>query len=479
MLDVAVIGGGVIGCATAYTLSQYKLQVAVLEKENDIATGATRANSAIIHAGYDPEPDTLMAKLNVLGNAMTPQLCEDLQVPFQPVGSLVLAFTDEDMHHVQKLYDRGCANGVPGLEIWDAARVKAEEPHVTEQVKGALYAPSAGIIGPWEFALALGETAAVNGVKFHLNCGVTAIEDKGDHYHIVTENGEFDARYVVNAAGVNSANIHNMVAAPTFTVTPNRGDYFLMDKSESCMANRVLFQCPTALGKGVLVSPTVGGNLIVGPSAVASEDGQAVGTTADGLDIVRKAAAISVPGLNYRGNIRTFAGMRANTDRDDFIIEEAAPRFIDLAGIKSPGLSSAAAIGPYCLELLVKSGLKAEKDPTAVTKRNKVVFHKLSAEEKAEAVKNNPLYGRVICRCETITEGEIVDAIHSPIPPCSVDGVKRRCGAGMGRCQGGFCGPRVVEILSRELGISPMAITKDTAGSYILDTQTKKEGANQ
>ncbi len=477
MLDIAIIGGGIIGCATAFTLSKYNLKIALLEKENDIATGATRANSAIIHAGYDPEPGTLMAKLNVKGNAMTPDLCRDLQVPFEPVGSLVLAFSDEDMVHIQKLYDRGKQNGVPGMEIWDADKVKAEEPHVTDQVKGALYAPSAGIIGPWEFALALGEVAVLNGVQVHLNSKVTAIENKEDHYEMTTDSGVFCAHYVVNAAGVDSDTVHNMVAAPTFTVTPNRGDYYLMDKSEGHMAKRVLFQCPSAVGKGVLVSPTVGGNLIVGPSAVPCDDGAAVGTTATGLAGVQSAAAKSVPGLNYRGNIRTFAGMRANTDRDDFIIQEAAPRFIDLAGIKSPGLSSAAAIGEYCLELLEKAGLRPTAKGNAITTRKKTVFHQLSAEEKAAAVRENPLYGRVICRCETITEGEIVDALHSPIPPCSVDGIKRRCGAGMGRCQGGFCGPRVVEIIAREKGISPMDVLKDTAGSYILDARTKKEAA--
>ncbi len=479
MLDVAIIGGGVIGCATAFTLSKYHLNVALLEKENDIAVGATRANSAIIHAGYDPEPGTLMATLNVKGNAMTPKLCEDLQVAFKPVGSLVLAFSDDEMDHVKKLYDRGNLNGVPGLEIWDTAQVKAAEPHVTDAVKGALYAPSAGIICPWDFALAMAEVAAVNGVEVHLNSGVTAIEKRGDHYHIVTESGEYDARYVVNAAGVHSDTIHNLVATPTFTVTPNRGDYYLMDKSEGNMANHVLFQCPTAAGKGVLVSPTVDGNLIIGPSAIACDNSEKVGTTAPSLDSVRTAAAITMPGLNYRQNIRTFAGMRANTDRDDFIIEEAAPRFIDLAGIKSPGLSSAAAIGEYCLELLEKSGLEATEKANAVTTRQKVKFRHLTAQQKAEAIKENPLYGRVICRCETITEGEIVDALHSPIPPTTVDGIKRRCGAGMGRCQGGFCGPRVVEIIARERGISPMDVKKDVADSHILVSRTKKEGSAQ
>mgnify|MGYP002517193849 FL=1 len=477
MLDVAVIGGGVIGCAVAYTLSRYDCRVAVLERENDVATGATRANSAIVHAGYDPKPGTLMARLNVEGCAMAPELCARLDVPYENIGSLVLSFSEEDDATLKTLYDRGVQNGVPGLELLDGAQVRAMEPQVSDAVRGALYAPSAGIICPWEYALAMGEVAAENGVAIHLNCAVTGITAEDSCYRITTTAGEYTARYVVNAAGVESAAVHGMVAEPDFVIRPSRGEYYLMDKAECGRAHHVLFQCPSALGKGVLVSPTVDGNLIVGPSAIAAAEPERVNTTADGLYGVQQAAARTLPSINYRNTIRVFAGMRANTDHEDFLIREVRPGFIDLAGIKSPGLSAAPAIGKYCVELLQKAGLTAAPKEDAVATRRKTRFRRLSAEEKARKIAENPLYGRVICRCETVTEGEIVDAIHSPIRPRTVDAIKRRTGAGMGRCQGGFCSPRVVEILSRELGCSPLEIQKDTGHSYILERETKKGAA--
>lgn len=477
ILDVAIIGGGVVGCAVAHALSRYHCRVAVLEKENDVATGATRANSAIIHAGYDPLPGTLMARLNVEGCAMAPQLCAQLDVPYENIGSLVLSLSEEDDATLKTLYDRGVQNGVPGLELLDAAQVRAMEPQVSDAVRGALYAPSAGIICPWEYALAMGEVAAENGVEFHLNCAAIAITPTDGHYRITTTAGEYTARYVVNAAGVESATIHEMVAEPDFAIRPSRGEYYLMDKSECSRAHHVLFQCPSALGKGVLVSPTVDGNLIVGPSAIAATDAERVNTTADGLRGVQLAAARTIPTINYRNTIRVFAGMRANTDQEDFLIRETRSGFIDLAGIKSPGLSAAPAIGKYCVELLQKAGLTATLREGAVTTRRKTRFRRLSAAEKTRKIAENPLYGRVICRCETVTEGEIVDAIHSPIQPRTVDGIKRRTGAGMGRCQGGFCSPRVVEILSRELGCSPLEIQKDTKHSIILERETKKGAA--
>ena len=330
-------------------------------------------------------------------------------------------------------------------------------------------------MGPWEYTLAFAETAAVNGVKICRSCGVEGIGNEGDHYRLRTAKGDVEARYVVNAAGVESERIHCMVADKTFETRPSRGEYYLMDKCESARARHVLFQCPSAVGKGVLVSPTVGGNLIVGPNAESVPDETYVDNTAKGMAFVRAAAAKTIPGIDYRNSIRNFAGVRANTDKDEFMIGVAAERFVDLAGIKSPGLTSAPAIAKECARLLEECGLKLERNEKAVTTRKKVVFKELSEEEKKEKIKENPLYGRVICRCETITEGEIVEAIHSPIPPVSVDGVKRRAGSGMGRCQGGFCGPRVVEILSRELGISPLDVLQDGEGSRILMSETKRE----
>ena len=474
--DVAIIGCGITGAATAFELSKLKLNTLVLEKENDVAMGATRANSAIIHAGYDPKPGTLMAKLNVEGNAMAEKLCKDLSVPFERIGSLVLAFSEEEAETVKTLYDRGVANGVPGVKILNHDEILAMEPLVSDQVVSALYAPSAGIINPWDYALALIETAVVNGVTLKRNAKVTGIDKKEGSYLLKTPAGEFEAKYVINAAGVECGLIHEMVAEKTFTVMPNRGEYYLMDKNEGERAHHVLFQCPNKDGKGVLIAPTTGGNLIVGPNAEAVTEPERPNNTAAGLAFVREKAAKTMPSLTYRNSIRNFSGIRSNTDKDEFQIGIAAENFIDLAGIKSPGLSSAPAIALYAIELLKQCGLAAEENPDAVTTRKKIRFRKLDEAGKQAVIKENPLYGRVICRCETVTEGEIVDAIHSPVTPCSVDGIKRRAGSGMGRCQGGFCGPRVVEILHRELGIDPLDILQDGEGSFILMSETKKGG---
>ncbi|MBE5787183.1 MAG: NAD(P)/FAD-dependent oxidoreductase [Clostridiales bacterium] len=475
MYDVAIIGCGVIGAAAAFELSKYHLNLAILEKENDVAMGASRANSAIIHAGYDPKPGTLMARLNVEGNRMAEALCRDLSVPFSRIGSLVLAFTPDEMDTVWELYDRGMKNGVPGLEVIMPDKIREMEPQISDQVVGALWAPSAGIINPWDYTLAFAETAVRNGAEVMLNTQVIGIEKADDHYILHTNQGNVHARYIVNAAGVESGDVHEMVADKTFSILPNRGEYFLMDKCEIERANHVLFQCPNKNGKGVLVSPTTGGNLIVGPNAEGVSDAGCVNNTASGMAFIREKALKTVPTINFRNSIRNFSGVRANPDQDEFQIGIAAENFIDLAGIKSPGLSSAPAIALECVKLLKDCGLQLQPKANPITTRKKIRFRALTDEQKQQAIQENPLYGRVICRCETITEGEIVDAIHSPIPPCSVDGVKRRAGTGMGRCQGGFCGPRVVDILARELNVSPMDILQDGHGSRILLSETKKE----
>ena len=478
MYDCLIIGGGVIGCAAAYKLSKYDLSVAVLEKENDVAMGATRANSAIIHAGFDPEPGTLMARLNVDGCAQAKVLAEKLSVPYKNVGSMVLAFDEEDAKTVNKLYDQGVKNGVPGLEIIDGIEVRRREPNVSEKVVCALWAPSAGIINPWEYALAFAEVAAQNGTEFFFDTEVTDIKKTADGWRVFAGDKSFDARYVINAAGVYSDKMHNFVAEPTFKIKPSKGQYYIMDKAEGTKAHCTLFQCPSAVGKGVLVSPTVHGNLIVGPDATASDDKDRVNTTGDQLTFVRDTAAKSVPNINYRNAIRNFAGMRANSDQSDFVIGFAAPGFLDLAGIKSPGLSAAPAIADEAVRQLRDHGLELNEKASYVDSREHIVFKEQSNEKKAELIKKNPLYGRVICRCETITEAEIVEALHSPVPAHTVDGVKRRCNAGMGRCQGGFCGPRVLEIITRELGISPLDVLKDKNGSHILMSETKEGNGN-
>ena len=478
MYDVVIIGCGVVGASAAYELARYKLRVAVLEAAADIAAGTTKANSAIIHAGYDPEPGTLMARLNVEGNRLTGEICEKLQVPFKRVGSLVVAFSPEQLPTLRTLYDRGCNNGVPGLRLLSGEEARAMEPGLSEEVCGALLAPSAGIIDPWGFAIAMAETAVRGGVELRRDCPVTGIEDTGAGFVLHTPTGDVTARFVLNAAGVDADRVHEMLEPNDWHTLPSRGEYYLLDKSEHDRVSRVIFQCPGPEGKGVLVAPTIHGNLICGPNAEAVEDRLDLGNTAAGMAEVRAKASRSVPGVEWRQNIRNFAGLRANTTRSDFIIEEskAHPGFIDLAGIKSPGLSSAPAIAKMAAEMLAAGGLALEPDPDFVDKREHIVFKNLSAEEKNELIRKDPRYGRVVCRCETITEGEIVAALHSPIPPRSINGVKRRCNAGMGRCQGGFCGPRVQEIIARELGIDQAEVLLEQAGSTILTGRTKTGG---
>lgn len=477
MRDVVIIGCGVIGAACAYELSRYELDVTVLERSNDVANGTTKANSAIVHAGYDPHPGTLMAKLNVEGNRMMGELCERLDVPFRRVGSHVLAFSEREEETLRDLLSRGQKNGVPGLCILSGDEVRRREPNISDEVVASLFAPSAGIISPWELTLALAEVAVRNGVELRLGSPVTAIERRGEGFAVTTPSGVVECRYIINAAGVDSEAVHRLVGEPEFEIKPNRGEYYLLDKSEGGRVSSVIFQCPNENGKGVLVSPTVHGNLIVGPDAQSVGGSGDTGNTARGLDFVRAAAVRSVPNINFRDNIRNFAGVRANHASDDFLIGESAsvPGLYNLAGIKSPGLSAAPAIA---LEAVGYIGahlpLREKKD--FCDGRRVVRFKELSDAEKNEVIARDPRYGRVICRCETVTEGEIVAAIHSPVPPTTINGIKRRVGAGMGRCQGGFCGPRVQEILARELGVPLESILLDGEGSYILTGRTKGEG---
>ncbi len=476
MVDVAIIGGGVCGCSLLYELSRYDVDVVLLEKENDVSVGTTKANSAIVHAGYDPEPGTKMARYNVEGNAIIKELCEKLDVPYKQIGSLVLAFDEEQEELVKELFRRGTENGVPGLRILTAEEVFAMEPNVSQEVKSALYAPSAGVISPWELAIAQAETAVKNGAQVRLNTEVTGIRKTDKGFAVETSKGVVEARFVVNAAGVNCDLVNDMLCPHTFTVSPGKGQYYLLDKSQGEVVHHVIFQCPSKLGKGVLVSPTVHGNLIVGPNAEPAERDD-LGTTAEGMDFVKKMAAISVPNINYRDSIRNFSGLRANTEIDDFIIGETeVSGFFRIAGIKSPGLTSAPAIARDMVKMLGEAGLPLAEKKNFDGTRKVLRFKHLSHEERAEATKRNPLYGRIVCRCETITEGEIVDALHRPLPPCSIDGVKRRCGSGMGRCQGGFCGPRVQEIIARELKVPQTSVMQDREGMYIITGETKMGG---
>ena len=477
MYDVVIIGCGVVGAATAYRLARYSLHTLVLEANNDVANATTKANSAILHAGYDPEPGTKMAALNVEGNRMALDICRKLDVPVRQTGSMVLAFAPEQLPHLQMLYDRGVANGVPGLELLSGDAARALEPNLSGEVCGALLAPSAAVVDPWGLALAMIEVAVQNGVELRRSAPVTGIRPKeGGGFVLATPGGAVETRFVVNAAGVDADRVHRLLEPIPWQTRPNRGEYYLLDKSEGGRVSRVIFQCPGPEGKGVLVAPTVHGNLIVGPNAEPVTDRRDLGNTAAGLAFVKARAVQSVPSIRFGENIRNFSGIRANTDQSDFIIQwsENHPGFLDLAGIKSPGLTSAPAIGKLAADMLGEAGLPLAEKPDFIDERHVVRFRHASPAEKAALIARDPRYGRVICRCETITEGEILDAIHSPVGATTVNGVKRRCNAGMGRCQGGFCGPRVQAILARELGVSPTEILMDQAGSWVLCGETKQ-----
>ncbi len=472
MYDVAIIGSGIVGAACAYRLSRFNLKTVVIEKNNDVCCGTTKANSAIIHAGYDPKPNTLMARLNVEGSKMTQEICEKLDIPYKQIGSLVAAFSEEEAKTIEELYQRGVKNGVQGVKVIGKDELKKLEPNISDEAVCALYAPTAAIVNPWEYGLAMAETAVRNGTEIMLEAEVTGIDKKENSWNIHTAKGDIEAEYVINAAGVNSDDIHNMVAEETFRILPSAGEYYLLDKSEGTRVSHIVFQCPNKEGKGTLVAPTVHGNLIVGPNSV-SGDKEDISTKTASLDFIRETASKSVPSIAFRENIRNFTGIRANSTINDFIIEFAAEHFLDLAGIKSPGLSAAPAIAKMAEEMLIENGLEAVEKENFIDKRTHIVFKHLSAPVKNQVIYQNPAYGRVICRCETITEGEIIAALNSPIPPVSLDGIKRRAGSGMGRCQGGFCGPKILEIMAKFKNTDYENILQDNTGSYILTEPTK------
>ena len=479
MYDVAIIGAGIVGASVARELSRYNLKVCLIEKENDVSEGATKANSAIVHAGYDPEVGTTMARLNVRGCHLTEVYSKELDVPYKKIGSLVVAFSEPELKTIEELYHRGNANGVPDQRIINREELLEIEPHIGDKAVGALLSPSAGIVGPWEFCIALTENAVVNGVELMLSSEVIDIKKENDVFTIYTASPLRDpikTKYIINAAGIYSDAIMAMAGEQEFKIKPRKGQYYVLDKSQGSLAKHVIFQCPSELGKGILVAPTVHGNLIVGPDAEDLDSREDKSTTKEQLAYIRESAALSIPDIDYRESIRNFAGIRAQSDRKDFIIEEAksVKGYINLAGIKSPGLTAAPAIAEEAVEILKNIGVHLEKKENFVLNRYQTHFMSLSPEEKAAKIKEDPTFGRIICRCENITEGEIIESIHRPVGSLTIDGIKRRVRPGMGRCQGGFCGPRVLEIIARELQIPLEEVMEDEDGSYILTGETKK-----
>lgn len=470
MYDVIIIGGGVSGTASARELSRYKGKFCLLEKEEDLCCGTSKANSGIVHAGYDAPKGSLMAKLNVLGNEKMENLSRELDFPFKRTGSLVLCFSPEDMPSLQLLYDRGIANGVKNLRILSREEVLEMEPNISDEVYAALYAPTAGIVCPFEMNLAFGENAYENGVEFYFDTEVIRLAKIEEGYRIFTNKGEFETKCIVNAAGVYADKFHNMVSEKKIHITPRKGEYCLLDKSAGAHVSRTVFALPGKEGKGVLVTPTVHGNLLIGPTATDIEEKEGTNTTGNGLAQVIKKAGRNVKNLPLRQVITSFAGLRAHEDRQEFIIEEAAdaPGFIDCAGIESPGLTSAPAIGERVAEIL-REKLGLEEKENFISKRKGILRPaSLSFEERNALIRENPAYGNIICRCEMVTEGEIREAIRRPLGAKSLDGVKRRTRAGMGRCQSGFCSPKVMEILAQELGVDLAEITKAGEGSNLI-----------
>lgn len=495
MYDIVIIGAGVSGCAIARELSRFDLKILVLEKALDVCEGTSKANSGIVHAGYDAMPGTLKARLNLAGSLKMEKLSRELDFPYKRNGSIVLCFDEKDKKKLEELRDRGEKNGVKDLRILNKEELCKLEPAAGENAVAALYAPTGAIVCPFGLTIALAENAADNGVIFKFDSQVEGIKRHKDGYLVQTKEQNYETKIVINAAGVHADEIHNMISEKKMEITPRKGEYLLYDKNVGNLVSHTLFQLPTALGKGILVTPTVHGNLLTGPTAADCENREGTDTTGEGISQVLKKAALSVSAIPQRSVITSFAGLRAHITKlpdepetwagiknseiaDDFVIGEisGAPGFIDVAGIESPGLSCAPAIGEYVSDIVQKIMNLSVKDNFTGTRKGIPSMSLSTDEERHMLIKENPAYGNVICRCEMVTEGEILNAIHRTLGAATTDGIKRRTRAGMGRCQSGFCNPKVVEILARELGKEESKIRKSGEDSwYLLPLETDRQ----
>lgn len=471
MYDVVIIGAGVVGCSIARYLSRFDARILVLEKEDDVCSGTSKANSGIVHAGFDAVPGTMMAKFNVKGCQMIRELAEPLGIVYRNNGSMVLCFEESDLPKLQELYDRGVTNGVEGLKILSSSEAREKEPALSSSVVAALWAPSAGIVCPFSLTIAMAENAADNGVEFRFLEDVQDISSHESGYTIITNSNRFEARCVINAAGVYADKFHNMLAEDKIHITPRRGEYVLMDKEVGDLVSATIFQLPSKLGKGVLVTPTAHGNLLVGPNAQDIDDKEDTETTQAGMDDIKKRALLSVPNVPYNKTITSFSGLRAHEDNGDFIIGEVVDGFFDAAGIESPGLTSAPAIGEYLSDLIAEKYGLQKKESFKATREGFTDVANLPIEERTKLINEHPEYGRIVCRCENISEGEIIDAIRRVPGAKSMDGIKRRVRQGMGRCQAGFCTPKAMEILARELNLPMDQVRKNRPGSELLKAE--------
>jgi len=473
--DVAIVGGGVIGCAIARELSRYRIRQVLVESECEVGFGTSKSNSGIIHAGHHSSADTLKGPLEWAGNQLWDTLASELDFGFRRIGELMVAWTDDDVAILEKYRQRGVDRGVPGLEIWPVDRVLAEEPAVSSDVVAALHAPTAGVVNPYEACFSLIDNARHNGLELRVDTEVTGIEDGDDGLRLQTSNGPIEARFVINAAGLFADRIAAMAGANAFAIHPRKGEEYLLDKRLRGLVNRIIFPCPTPTSKGVLVIPTFDGTLMVGPTANPIDDKHDLTTTTEGGDSIFDQVQRTVPGISARDCIAEFAGLRAVADGEDFIIGPTARKgFINVAGIQSPGLTAAPAIAERVVGILADEGLALDFDDDFQPRSPKrVVVANLDTDAQIELAAANPGYGHICCRCEMVTEGEVVDAIHAGAE--TLDGIKFRTRAGMGWCQGGFCTWRCMELLSRERNVPIHTITKRGGGSWVVCRRDEAE----
>lgn len=475
--DVVIIGAGAVGCAIARELSRYQLDVIVVDKNEDIGGDASKSNSAIIHTGYDASPGTLESQLVAAANPMYDKLAEELDVPFKRIGAILPAITQEQFEKLPEIKHKAFLNRVYDVEYKTGEELRRMEPNLNPEVKGGLYIPRESIIDPFILVQALAENANENGVNFLLNTKVTDIRtENGAIKEVVTTGGTITADYVINAAALYCDEIAAMVGKADYKVVARRGQFYILDKNTDCRVNQIVLPIPTRVTKGKLMCPTIHGNMLVGPTAEDLDNKTDKSVTADGLGSILEDVKRLIPGVNIRDSITQYSGLRPNRNPEGLHVDvyDDLKGYINLSGVRSTGLTLSVAMGVYVADLMRETGAVMEPKKNFIERRKGVLrFHELDREEQDEAVKKNPLYGKIVCRCETVTEGEILDCIRRPLGARSMDAVKRRVRAGMGRCQGGFCGPRVIEILARELGITVEEVNKNNEGSYMVAGKTR------
>ena len=475
--DVVVIGAGAVGCAIARELSKYNVDVIVVDKRDDVGGDASKSNSAIIHTGYDAAPGTLESQLVVAANPMYEQLTKDLEIPFKRIGAVLPAFTDEQFEKLPAIKEKAFKNHVYDVEYLSREEILAMEPELNPEVKGGLYIPRESIIDPFILVQALAENANENGVTFMLNTKVTDINvEDGAIKSVETTAGTIETTYVVNAAALYCDEIAAMVGKAEYKVVARRGQFYILDKNTSCKVNTIVLPIPTKITKGKLMCPTIHGNMLVGPTAEDLDDKVDSSVTTEGLNSIYADVSKMIPNVNIRDTITQYSGLRPNRNPEGLHVDvyDDLAGYVNLSGVRSTGLTLSVAMGKYVVEKLKEIGMDVTlKDDFKATRKAIPIFHEMTREEQEEIIKEDPLYGTIVCRCETITEGEIMRAIHRPLGARTVDAVKRRVRAGMGRCQGGFCGPKVIEILARELKVPTEQINKNLEGSYMVVGKNK------